>query len=274
MRRLAIFDPANGHQPMVTPDGRLTLIFNGAIYNYRALRAELAGGWDSAPMRHEVLLAASPGGAKPAEAAARHVCLRRVGRGRGPALPRAAIRSASSRSITGTTGGGCFRLGNSKRAHRLGGPAEIDPAAVATTSAGSRCPPRGRSTSNVHPSAGESATFCRGELAIRPTGAPLDSHRHSRAKSRLNSRPDCARQLEDSDSGHVLADVPVGLPLRRTRLARRRRAHDPGAGRPCDLFDRLHESAYSEAEAAAASARHFGSDHHPVWSPRGRSPGT
>src|SRR6185503_6166045 len=46
MRRLAIFDPANGHQPMRTPDGRFTLVFNGAIYNYRELRAELAAaGW-------------------------------------------------------------------------------------------------------------------------------------------------------------------------------------------------------------------------------------
>ena len=46
MRRLAIFDPANGRQPMASPDGRHTLIFNGAIYNHRALRDELAAsGW-------------------------------------------------------------------------------------------------------------------------------------------------------------------------------------------------------------------------------------
>ncbi len=46
MCRLAIIDPANGHQPMTTPDGRFSLVFNGAIYNYRALQSELAaGGW-------------------------------------------------------------------------------------------------------------------------------------------------------------------------------------------------------------------------------------
>ena len=41
-RRLAIIDlsPA-GHQPMLGPDGRLALAFNGQIYNYRELRAEL-----------------------------------------------------------------------------------------------------------------------------------------------------------------------------------------------------------------------------------------
>jgi asparagine synthase (glutamine-hydrolysing) len=46
MRRLAIFDPANGRQPMSTPDGRHTLVFNGAIYNFHELKPELeSAGW-------------------------------------------------------------------------------------------------------------------------------------------------------------------------------------------------------------------------------------
>jgi asparagine synthase (glutamine-hydrolysing) len=40
-RRLAIVDLAGGHQPMATPDGELTLIFNGEIYNHAELRNEL-----------------------------------------------------------------------------------------------------------------------------------------------------------------------------------------------------------------------------------------
>src|SRR5688572_12486592 len=43
-RRLAIFDlTASGHQPLVSSDGRHVIVFNGAIYNFIELRAELSG---------------------------------------------------------------------------------------------------------------------------------------------------------------------------------------------------------------------------------------
>jgi asparagine synthase (glutamine-hydrolysing) len=41
MRRLSIIDVAGGHQPIHNEDGSITLVFNGEIYNYRALRADL-----------------------------------------------------------------------------------------------------------------------------------------------------------------------------------------------------------------------------------------
>src|SRR5688572_9823430 len=42
MRRLSIIDLAGGHQPMQTQDGRLTIVFNGEIYNHRDVRRHLA----------------------------------------------------------------------------------------------------------------------------------------------------------------------------------------------------------------------------------------
>ncbi|HLF11271.1 MAG TPA: hypothetical protein VJA26_08650 [Gammaproteobacteria bacterium] len=41
VRRLSIIDRAHGHQPMQSDDGALVLVFNGEIYNHRALRREL-----------------------------------------------------------------------------------------------------------------------------------------------------------------------------------------------------------------------------------------
>jgi hypothetical protein len=39
--RLAIIDPAHGHQPMASDDGRVAVTYNGELYNFRELRAEL-----------------------------------------------------------------------------------------------------------------------------------------------------------------------------------------------------------------------------------------
>jgi asparagine synthase (glutamine-hydrolysing) len=58
-RRLAIIDlsPA-GHQPMVSADHRYLLVYNGEVYNYRELRAELEakGSWFRSKTDSEVVL--------------------------------------------------------------------------------------------------------------------------------------------------------------------------------------------------------------------------
>jgi len=41
MRRLSIIDVAGGHQPIANEDGTVWIVFNGEVYNFRELRAEL-----------------------------------------------------------------------------------------------------------------------------------------------------------------------------------------------------------------------------------------
>ena len=43
-RRLSVLDlSADGHQPMSDPDGRVQIVYNGEVYNFRAIRQELTG---------------------------------------------------------------------------------------------------------------------------------------------------------------------------------------------------------------------------------------
>ena len=46
MRRLSIIDIEGGHQPILSPDGRYAIVFNGEIVNNPALRRELEGRYD------------------------------------------------------------------------------------------------------------------------------------------------------------------------------------------------------------------------------------
>ena len=41
MRRLSIIDVSTGHQPIHNEDGSISIVFNGEIYNFQALRSEL-----------------------------------------------------------------------------------------------------------------------------------------------------------------------------------------------------------------------------------------
>lgn len=47
-QRLSVLDPQErGNQPMTSLDGRYTIVHNGEIYNFRELRSELGGPWQT-----------------------------------------------------------------------------------------------------------------------------------------------------------------------------------------------------------------------------------
>ena len=50
-RRLSIIDLAGGHQPMSDAEETVWVIFNGEIYNFKELRAELRGQGSSSSER-------------------------------------------------------------------------------------------------------------------------------------------------------------------------------------------------------------------------------
>lgn len=58
-RRLSILDLSDlGHQPMSSPDGRISVVFNGEIYNYRELKEELTDYPFKSNCDTEVIIAA------------------------------------------------------------------------------------------------------------------------------------------------------------------------------------------------------------------------
>lgn len=269
MRRLAIFDPANGHQPMVTPEGRFTLVFNGALYNFRALRAELsANGWVfGTQCDTEVLLAAyARWGA---------ACL---GRLRGM-FAFAAWDAHEQTLFLARDAFGIkplyFRHAGTKllfaselNALRASGEfaAEIDPISVADYLAWFAVPaPRTiyRDVFSLRP--GECATFRAGQLELRTAWNFRGIARDPKpSTSRAEFIRELRVRLDDTINAHAVADVPVGaflsggldsaaiVGLMAQANASHLRTFSIGFG----------EAGYSEADAAESAARHFGTQHH------------
>ncbi len=269
MRRLAIFDPANGHQPMVTPDGRYTLVFNGAIYNFRSLQGELeSAGWSfRTRCDTEVLLAAL---AQWGEAA--------LGRLRGM-FAFALWDSAEESLLAARDPFGIKPLYFSREGARLlfasevsallasgAVEPEIDPVSVADYLAWFAVPaPRTiyRGLLSLQP--GECLRFRRGRLEVRAAwaykGIPDDP---APCASREEFVRGLRSRLEDAIRAHMLADVPVGAFLSGgLDSAVVAGLMSRATGGPLRTFSiGFEEGDFSEAGDAEASARHFGAIHH------------
>lgn len=268
MRRLAIFDPANGRQPMQSPDGRLTLVFNGAIYNFRELRRELQNGWEfRTQCDTEVLLAAF---ARWDEAClprlrgmfafavwdrdSRRLFLARDPFGIKPLHYRPLSRGLLFASeLNAITASGI-------------GTTEVDPAAVASYLAWMAVPaPRTiqRGTFSLRP--GEAVRFREGRLEIaagwRFSTIPPSAHV---CRTRDEFTSELRARLDDSVRAHVVADVPVGAflsgGLDSASVVALMRRETPGRLRTFTID--FSEPGYSEAKPAADTATFLGTDHH------------
>ena len=269
MRRLAIFDPAHGHQPMVSDDRRYHLVFNGAIYNFKALRTELcAAGFNfRTECDTEVLLAAyAHWGSRCIsrlrgmyafaawDAQEESLFLARDPFGIKPLYYRQQDRQLLFASeLNALLAAGAFAP-------------EIDPLSVADYLAWFAVPaPRTiyRGVFCLRP--GESAMFRGGQLDIRSTwsfrGIPATN---DRCRTREDFTAELRRRLEDTIAAHVVADVPVGAFLSGGLDSAvvvglmSRASHS----RLKTFSIGFQEADYSEAEAAAATAQYFGTEHH------------
>lgn len=272
MRRLAIFDPKNGRQPMVSPDGRFTLVFNGAIYNFRALRAELERSWSfRTECDTEVLLAAfSRWGADCLprlrgmfafavwDATEQQLFLARDPFGIKPLYFRQDGRQLLFASeLNALAASGCFTP-------------EVDPTAAAEYLAWLAVPAPHtiyRDVASLQP--GACAVFRAGELKRKQwwhfPSTSTDSS-SGRVPSPAEFRTELRHRLDDAIAAHCLADVPVGaflsggldstvvVGLMARQFTGRLRTFSIG-------FD---EAGFSEADEAAATARFIGTDHRPT----------
>ncbi|WP_187770832.1 asparagine synthase (glutamine-hydrolyzing), partial [Cognatilysobacter lacus] len=266
--RLAIIDLTDGGaQPMRSADGRYVLVFNGEIYNYRALRAELEAGGArfSTESDTEVLLTL----------AAAHGIegLRRL---RGM-FALALWDTHARRGLLARDGFGIKPLYYANTASGLLFASELR-TLLATGAVDFRLDPVALGDFFATGSVPEPASLVEG-VAVLPPGHTLSWEGGRATLERFwsvhfppptvsaRSEAICLTRaaLEDSITAHFVSDVPVGLFLSGgiDSTALLSLAARAGHASGMDTFSiAVDQASHDEAGVAAASARRFGSRHH------------
>jgi asparagine synthase (glutamine-hydrolysing) len=269
MRRLAIFDPKNGHQPMRTSDGRYELVFNGAIYNHRQLQQELIGlGHEfKTECDTEVLLEAWSHWGQASLSRLRGMFAFAVWDHTRQSLH--LVRDPLGiKPLYYSEQGGNLLFASELNAIRASDyfDATIDPTSVDAFLRNLAVPvPRTiyRHAQSLRPA--EIAEWREGRLKIESYwNFPAASEKH--ACSAPDFTAGLREQLNESIAMHRLADVPVGaflsggldsaviVGLISQSSSTRLKTFSIG----------FEESAFSEAAAAAETAKHFGTDHQAI----------
>lgn len=271
MRRLAIFDPAHGHQPMTTKDGRYTLVFNGAIYNFRELREELAklGYKFHTECDTEVLLQAFAAWGENCLGRLRGMFAFAVWDDHRRTLFAARDALGIKPLYYGQLASGGLLFGSELNALMAAGciPREIDPVSVGEYLAWFSVPaPRTiyRGIANLPP--GQCLTFdAAGRLKTKPWWHfPTARLTHDVAGSYPEFVAGLRAQLQDTIRAHLLADVPVGAFLSggmdSTAVAGLMARN--GVNRLKTFSIVFNETEFSEQSSARKTARTLGTEHH------------
>jgi asparagine synthase (glutamine-hydrolysing) len=273
MRRLAIFDPANGRQPMSTPDGRWHIVFNGAIYNFRELRARLesAGHVFRTQCDTEILLGAVAEWGEAALPRLRGMFAFAAWDAREQTLLIARDPFGIKPLYYTTAPDGGLLFASELNALLASGavPADINSTSASAYLAWLSVPaPQTiyRNVLSLRP--GECAVWRDGHLDLKTYWSLRDAAEADIAPcaSRAEFITGLRGQLEDTIRAHLIADVPVGAFLSggldstavvalMTKL---------GGARLKTFSIGFGEAGYSEADAAAANARFLGAEHHPT----------
>ena len=279
-RRLAIIDlSAHGHQPMVSSDGRYVVSYNGEIYNFAGLRAELEG------LGHrfrgssdtEVLVAsvAAPGGARHPGPMQRDVRAGRVGHAGNSNSTWPVTGSGRSRSTTGGPAD-VFLFGSELKALRAHPAfrAEVDRDVLALYFR-HNCVPAPYSIfkgiAQLRP-----GTFVTLGLATAPTGAPRgpgvlvaarrgrDGHGVTLGRDRgRGARCELEGTLRDAVGIRMRADVPLGAFLSggidSSLVVALMQAHSASKVKTFTIA--FEDAGYDEATHARRVASHLGTEH-------------
>lgn len=272
-RRLSIIDLSpTGAQPMANHDGSLMLTFNGEIYNYKAIRAELIaeGAVFASESDSEVLLQLYERRGADMLKGVRGMYAFAIWDARRQELF-VARDPLGIKPLYYADDGGTFRFGSQVKALMAGGaiPVEIEPAAATGFYLWGSVP--------------EPWTIYRGVHAL-PAGCTLTVTRdgpaklrrfHSVAQSYLDAERDAAdlsdaeiaAALADSVAHHLVSDVPVGCFLSAgidsgALLGLIRDAGQTDTQTVTLGFEEFRGLPNDETVLAAQVAKHYGAKHH------------
>ena len=269
MRRLSIIDLAGGDQPIANEDGRIQVIQNGEIYNYRELRNELRGRGHtfSTHSDTEVLVHLYEERGPAFVEALRGMFALAIWDARHGRLVLARDRFGI-KPLYYRVAGGAISFASELKAllHQPGFSREIDPGALESFLAFNSIPsPLTIFAEARKLPAGHLLVAEQGEVELRRYARPTPvSADEVRTESEDVLAGELRERLRDSVRAHLVSDVPVGVLLSGgiDSSALTAMAAAESGYRVSTFSIGFEESSFDELDQARLVARRYDTDHH------------